>query len=80
MFQRLRSYIEPKEFEFQYSFSKIYFNNYDEICTLTDSIVDIKYQDHHFITIKGENLSIKKLLDKELLLQGKIKDIHFYDA
>lgn len=77
MFDKLRSYVDKKELEINVFRNNIHIVNYDEIITLTDSVVTIKYGDKYHITIKGNALSIKKLLDNELLLKGKVEDIHF---
>ena len=78
MFQKLRSYVDNNDFEMNITNSYINLNNYEEITTLTDTIIGIRYNQNHYLTIKGKNLSIKKLLNQELLLTGEILDIHFY--
>ena len=78
MFDKIRSYVDRKTFEIHIINNYININNFDEILTLTDSIITIKYNDNYHITIKGKDLSIKKLLDNEILISGKVEDIHFY--
>ena len=78
MFDKIRSYVDKKIFEIHIFNNSININNYDEIITLTDSIITIKYNDISHVTIKGKNLSIKRLLDNEILIEGKVEDIHFY--
>ena len=45
---------------------------YDEILLLTDEKIIIS-KDKKQIVIKGENLTLLKLLDNEVLIQGVIK-------
>lgn len=78
MFKRLSGYINNKEFHMHLYHNLINIDNYDEIETLTDRLIIIRYEGK-FVSIKGENLSIRKLLDRELLIDGNIGDISFND-
>ena len=51
-------------------------DNYDEILTLTDNLIVLRCNNQD-IYIKGSNLSIKKLVDNEMLINGIIGDISF---
>lgn len=53
-------------------------DNYNEIITLTDNLIVIE-SDNKLVYIKGRNLSIKKLMDNEILINGVIGDISFND-
>ena len=50
--------------------------NYLEIDHFDDTKIIVRYKDGSLI-IKGENLIISKLLDDELLINGKIKNVEF---
>ncbi len=78
MFKRLSGYINSKEFHMHLYNNLINIDNYDEIVTLTDNLIVLRYEEK-FIYIKGENLSIRKMLDRELLIDGHIGDISFND-
>ena len=72
MLEGLTSYIKDDEFRINIYHNKINIVNYIEIVSLQNTRVSIKYNEGS-IVIKGKNLLVKKLLDKELLLTGSIK-------
>ena len=72
--KKIKEYLDSNELEFNYKNKKLYIINYDEIILLTDSNI-ILLKDQKTISIKGTNLSLLKLLEKELLIQGIIKVI-----
>ncbi|MGN0973478.1 MAG: YabP/YqfC family sporulation protein [Bacilli bacterium] len=78
MFKRLSGYINNKEFKINIYNNLINIDNYDEIVTLTDNLIIIRY-DKNYVYIKGNNLSIRRLLDNELLIDGNIGAINFND-
>ena len=78
MFKRLSGYINNKEFKINIYNNLINIDNYDEIVTLTDNLIIIRY-DKYYVYIKGNNLSIRRLLDNELLIDGNIGAINFND-
>ena len=47
---------------------------YDDIVLLTEDKIILK-KDQKIITINGNNLTLLKLLDEEILIQGYIKNI-----
>lgn len=78
MFKRLSGYINNKEFKINIYNNLINIDNYDEIVTLTDNLIVIRY-DKNYVYIKGNKLSIRRLLDNELLIDGNIGAINFND-
>ena len=78
MFKRLSNYINNKEFHIHIYNNLLNVDNYDEIITLTDDLIILRYNTK-FVYIKGKDLSINKLLDKEMLISGYIGDISFND-
>lgn len=79
MFDKIREYVKDEEFRLTIYQDKVYAVNYSNILTLTDSRVTLKVEDVMYV-IKGENLVLNKLLDKEILINGKIFDLEvFYD-
>lgn len=79
MFDKIREYVKDEEFRLTIYQDKVYAVNYSNILTLTDSRVTLKVGDVIYV-IKGENLVLNKLLDKEILINGKIFNLEvFYD-
>ncbi len=79
MLDRIKKYIVDDEFRLIYFNEQIYVVNFLKILELTHENITIKDKDKLFI-IKGESLSLRKLLDREVLICGKVKSIEvFYD-
>ncbi len=54
--------------------NKLHIINYDEIKSFEDNKIIITY-DNHKLIIKGKNLITKKLLDREVLIEGVLDSI-----
>lgn len=52
--------------------NKLHIINYDEIKSFEDNKIIITY-DNHKLIIKGKNLITKKLLDREVLVEGVLE-------
>lgn len=79
MLDRIKKYIVDNEFRLIFFEDKIYIINFDKILELTVNEVTIKESNKLYI-IKGEGLSLKRLLEKEILISGKIGTIEvLYD-
>ncbi len=78
MLNNLRTYILEDEFKITIFNNKIDILNYIEIDHFDDTKIIVRYNKGH-IVIKGENLTISKLLNDELLILGQIKSINFND-
>ena len=76
MLNNLRSYILETDFKITILKNKIDIVNYIEIDHFDDTKIIVRFEDGHLI-IKGENLTISKLLNDELLIIGKAKTINF---
>ena len=72
MFDGLMSYIKDEEFRINIYHNKINIVNYLDVISLDEDRVSIKYNEGN-IVIKGEDLLVKKILDKEILIIGSIK-------
>ena len=66
------SYIKDEEFRINIYHNKINTVNYLDVISLDEDRVSIKYNEGN-IVIKGEDLLVKKILDKEILIIGSIK-------
>ncbi len=72
--KKIKEYLNPNNLELHYKNSNLDVVCYDEILLLTDGKIIIS-KDNKEIIIKGESLSLVKLLDNEILIQGVIKTI-----
>lgn len=54
----------------------IYVFNYEKLITLTSLLIILKL-DNFNIEIKGKDLVITKMMPKEILIKGKIKNVGF---
>ncbi|CCY46005.1 unknown [Firmicutes bacterium CAG:822] len=76
MLKDLRTYILENEFKINILIGKIDIVNYIEIDHFDDTKIMVRYE-KGLVVIKGENLTISKLLNDELLILGKIKSFEF---
>lgn len=76
MIKRLKNYVLDNDFRITSFCDKIDVLNYKEIDHFDDNKVIVRYE-NGMIVIKGDNLIISKLLDDELLINGKISNIEF---
>lgn len=74
MLNNLRSFINDNEWRINIYEGKINIVNYDDVISLEDNRISIKYK-KGMIIIKGDNLSVNKLLDNEILITGNIKNL-----
>lgn len=74
MLKRVISYVKDEEFRINIYKNKVNVVNYANIITLEDSRISLNYS-KGIVVFKGDNLSINKLLDNELLITGNIKSI-----
>ena len=77
MIDELRSYILENEYKITVLPNKIDILNYQDIDHFDDSQIIVKFTNGK-VNIQGENLTISKLLNDELLILGKIKTITFH--
>ncbi len=76
LFKNIKSYILEEDFKFIFSNNKIDVINYTSIPHF-DSEKIIVTNETNDIIIKGKNLVISKLLNKEIMIEGKIQNIEF---
>ena len=74
MLERVYEYVNDNEFRFTVYDNKIHIINYKRIITLEDNYISF-YSPINKISITGNNLSLVKLLDKEMLIKGSITKI-----
>ena len=71
---RTRNYLLDETFNMKVLKNKVNICNYESIGYLDDTLIIINYEKGE-IKIKGENLVVSKLLNDEILISGKIKNI-----
>lgn len=73
---RLANYLNDPNFKLQITSSSIYIDNYISIGNLTDNKININFE-NFILEIEGKNFIVKKLVEKEILFTGEIKNIKF---
>ncbi len=76
MLNNLRNYINDNNWKIHIYDGNINIVNYIDVISLEDNRISIKYQNGTLI-IKGNHLSINKMLDQEILITGDVKSIEF---
>ncbi len=74
MIENFRNFIDPKDFSINIYKDKINIKNYKKIITLGINKIIIKL-DNLKITLNGNNFSLTKLKDEELLITGKLESL-----
>lgn len=73
-YNRIKNYIEDNEFHFDIFIDHIYIANYEKILSLSDTRVSFVAQNKK-ITLTGNKLSLIKMIDDELLIQGNLTKV-----
>lgn len=74
MFDRINNFIKDNEFMINIYEDKIYIKNYIRIISIENNYISL-YSAKKKIIIKGKNLTLKKILDYELLIIGDFNNI-----
>ena len=77
MFDRVKNFVLDNEFKLTFYKNKIHIINYVDIISLSDNRISLVIPNAKLI-IKGDNLLLNKLLDKEILISGKLLSIEVY--
>lgn len=72
----IRSYILEEEFKITILNNKVNIVNYTSIGAIDDSKVMIKHE-NGYVTIKGSNLVVSRLMNNEILISGNINSLEF---
>ena len=76
---RIKKYIVDGEFRLIFFSDQVYIVNFDKILELNGSNITIRSNNEIF-SINGKNLSLRRLLEREVLISGRLKSIEvFYD-
>ena len=74
MFNRLSNYINNDKFSLTITDNMLHIINYKKILSLDEEYISV-ITDNKKINVKGDKLIPQKLLDNEILIIGKIKNI-----
>ena len=74
MLRKVYEYVKDEEFRFTVFNDRVHFINFLRIHTLNSDYVLIESSDRK-ISIKGQNLILNRLLEKEILIIGDIYNI-----
>ena len=74
MLRNIYEYIKDDEFRFTIFNNRIHIINYVKIVSLNSDFILVESNDRK-ISIKGEELVLNKMLDKEILVIGRINSI-----
>lgn len=74
MLRKVYEYVRDEEFRFTVYNNRIHIINYEKINTLNSDYILIKCIDRT-INIRGRNLVLNKLVDKEVLIVGEVNNI-----
>lgn len=70
----IKSFLYDKDYFINYFDNCVYVFNYQDLNHFSESEVNLQ-MDNFSIVIKGQNLSIVKMMSKEILIQGIIEGI-----
>jgi len=79
MFDKIRCYIKDNEFRLTIFNDRIHVVNYLEILSLNEERISFQTPENR-IVIKGRELTVNKLVEKEVLIIGKVFSVEvMYD-
>ena len=74
MLKKVKDYIKDEEFRLTLFSDRVHIINYKEILSLEDSRMSFTY-DKKRVVMKGKGLFLHKLLEQEVLVDGKVTSI-----
>lgn len=74
MLRKIVDYIKEEEFRLTIFCDRIHIMNYEEVLSLEENRISIQSEIGR-IVIRGENLVVNRLLEQEILIQGKVLGI-----
>ena len=72
----LKTYLNDNKFKLNITNKSIYIDNFKTLRTLEENLILLVFEDFN-LTIKGNNFTVSKLADNEILFTGEIKNITF---
>ena len=74
MFKKIINVINNNKLKIILDYNYIDIINYTKIIDINSNLININ-KDNKYIHIKGDNLSVKKMIDNEVLITGTIKSV-----
>lgn len=74
MIHSIVDYIRKEEFRITIFLDRVHIVNYQEILSLEENRISVEYPNGRLV-IKGNQLTVNRLLDKEILIFGKVLEI-----
>lgn len=74
MYQELRNYLNNNSFKLTLTNNYLNIENYLKIIILEDNRIDILLN-NNVLKIKGEDLKLKRIMNKELMITGLILEL-----
>lgn len=74
MLEKIKNYCFDSNFHFNYQEGKLNIVNYQSIIFLEETRISLKCS-QGIVVIRGNNLTVNRLLDQEILVSGEIKTI-----
>lgn len=78
MFDIFKSYLDKEGYYLIITSDKYYIKNYKKIISIDENELIISLA-KRYLKITGKNMSVKQNIGKELLINGEIENIKFYD-
>ena len=78
MFEKIDHFLREDKFKLVIDENSVYLSNYKKLLSLEDNYISLLTPNKRII-LKGKNLVLKKILDKELLVLGSIEKIEVQD-
>ena len=70
-FSKLNKYLSDSDYKITFINNKVNINNYIEILDFSSTLIKIRH-DNGITKVIGEDLIISKMMDYEILIEGKI--------
>ena len=78
MFDIFKSYLNKENYYLIITNDKYYIKNYKKIISIDNNELIILIE-KRYVKINGKNMSVKQNIGNELLINGEIENIKFYD-
>ena len=76
MVKNLENFLKDQDYYIDIYKNTLHVFNYEELINLTDTNINLKLKDFT-LEIKGENLLVKAIEAREILINGKIFEVKF---
>jgi len=74
MYEEIRNYIDDNSFKFVYTNKYLNIINYSKILILEDEKIEVMIP-NRILKIKGKDLKLKRIMNKEILITGSVIEL-----